>query len=334
MFTRDSSEIFIIGAGISGITAASKLIAHGFTNVTILEAENRIGGRIESVKFSDGFIDLGAQWCSGEVGNSVYEMCRNEFDFGTTGFEEFENFTPITSNGREIDPQKLKRLYALRRKIEEMTEEMKSSTQTAGVFFEEKFFKALRTVEFSDIDDELRDMFLSLWHRQTNAIFAAESWYDLSAQGFVSNILCDGRQDLTWRTSGSKSIFDILLKSFSGSKNHPIDLSNKILLNKRVINISWMSDKCAIETADLSTYHADHIIVTIPLGILQAYHKKLFTPKLPDIKVSSIENMRMGTLNKIFLEFDEPFWTKDFKLSSFMWSKEDLKEIIGTDKEW
>lgn len=55
-------EIFIIGAGVSGISAALKLLENGFENVTILEAENRIGGRIESIRFGSGFIDLGAQW--------------------------------------------------------------------------------------------------------------------------------------------------------------------------------------------------------------------------------------------------------------------------------
>ncbi|CAG9801190.1 unnamed protein product [Chironomus riparius] len=215
-----------------------------------------------------------------------------------------------------------------------MTKEMNASTQSTGEFFEERYFKAIRTPEFSDIDDELRDMFLSLWHRQTNAIYAAQSWYDLSAQGFASNILCEGRQDLTWRTFGYKTLFDLVLKKFSGSEEHPINLKNRIKLNIKVTNINWKSNKVFIHTADKSVFQADHVIVTIPLGILQVNHKSLFTPTLPDIKVSAIENMKVGTLNKIFLEFEEPFWTKDFKLSAFMWTKEDLEEIIGTDKEW
>ena len=49
MFT--DKKIIIIGAGISGISAASKLIENGFKNVIILEAKNRIGGRIHTVDF-------------------------------------------------------------------------------------------------------------------------------------------------------------------------------------------------------------------------------------------------------------------------------------------
>lgn len=43
----------IVGAGASGIAAASKLIENGFENLIILEAENRIGGRVNTVKFGE-----------------------------------------------------------------------------------------------------------------------------------------------------------------------------------------------------------------------------------------------------------------------------------------
>lgn len=55
-------KILIIGAGASGIAAASKLISHGFEHVLILEAENRIGGRIHTIPFGANVLDIGAQW--------------------------------------------------------------------------------------------------------------------------------------------------------------------------------------------------------------------------------------------------------------------------------
>ena len=50
--TKDPPSVIIIGAGAAGIAAASKLLKDGIKDVTILEAENRIGGRIRTVKFS------------------------------------------------------------------------------------------------------------------------------------------------------------------------------------------------------------------------------------------------------------------------------------------
>lgn len=55
-------KIVVVGAGISGISAASKLIENGFSNVTILEAEKRIGGRVHTIPFAANCVDLGAQW--------------------------------------------------------------------------------------------------------------------------------------------------------------------------------------------------------------------------------------------------------------------------------
>ena len=53
-----SPSVIIIGAGASGIAAASRLFENGFKKITILEAENRIGGRINTTKFSESYITL------------------------------------------------------------------------------------------------------------------------------------------------------------------------------------------------------------------------------------------------------------------------------------
>lgn len=48
-----SPRIVIVGAGAAGIGAATKLLENGFENLLILEAENRIGGRVNTVKFGE-----------------------------------------------------------------------------------------------------------------------------------------------------------------------------------------------------------------------------------------------------------------------------------------
>lgn len=44
-------SVIIVGAGASGIAAATSLMEHGVDNIVILEAENRTGGRINTVPF-------------------------------------------------------------------------------------------------------------------------------------------------------------------------------------------------------------------------------------------------------------------------------------------
>jgi spermine oxidase len=60
-----SPSVIVVGAGPAGIAAATKLLENSITNITILEAGNRIGGRINSVRLGDGFVDVGAEYCHG-----------------------------------------------------------------------------------------------------------------------------------------------------------------------------------------------------------------------------------------------------------------------------
>ena len=43
------NQVIIIGGGVSGLTAANELIDAGITNIVILEAQNRLGGRIFTI---------------------------------------------------------------------------------------------------------------------------------------------------------------------------------------------------------------------------------------------------------------------------------------------
>lgn len=55
-------QVIIIGAGAAGIAAATKLISNGFRNVAVLEGQNRIGGRIQTIPCNASVLDMGAQW--------------------------------------------------------------------------------------------------------------------------------------------------------------------------------------------------------------------------------------------------------------------------------
>ncbi|XP_067848266.1 peroxisomal N(1)-acetyl-spermine/spermidine oxidase-like [Heptranchias perlo] len=94
----------------------------------------------------------------------------------------------------------------------------------------------------------------------------------------------------------------------------------KLLLEKPVKQILWNG---SFESEDGSLYPvrvvcedgdhilADHVIVTISLGYLKAEAKALFHPSLPEEKLHAIKNMGFGTTDKVYLEYEVPFWDKD-----------------------
>ncbi len=76
-FSRQRPKnVVVIGAGISGLAAAYKLKQNG-VNVTLIEARNRIGGRIFTHKFTDENLtcELGAEWV-GKSHTRLIELCK------------------------------------------------------------------------------------------------------------------------------------------------------------------------------------------------------------------------------------------------------------------
>ena len=51
-----------------------------------------------------------------------------------------------------------------------------------------------------------------------------------------------------------------------------------------------------IECENGERFYADHIICTIPLGVLKKHHGSLFSPKLPSSKIKAMENLNFGTV--------------------------------------
>lgn len=52
-------KVVIVGAGLSGYSAAAKLLENEIDDILVLEAEDRIGGRIHSIPFANGIVDMG-----------------------------------------------------------------------------------------------------------------------------------------------------------------------------------------------------------------------------------------------------------------------------------
>ena len=70
------TEVVIIGGGVAGIATAAALTKLGIGPVVVLEAADRLGGRLEAVRLSPGaqLANVGAMWCHHAEGNPVARL--------------------------------------------------------------------------------------------------------------------------------------------------------------------------------------------------------------------------------------------------------------------
>ncbi|MFF3691412.1 FAD-dependent oxidoreductase [Streptomyces sp. NPDC002187] len=77
-----------------------------------------------------------------------------------------------------------------------------------------------------------------------------------------------------------------------------------------VTGIEYGTDGVSVTLRDGNTVEADRAVITVPIGVLKAATID-FEPALPAPKQKAIETLGAGLLDKLWLEFPEPFWDKD-----------------------
>ena len=87
-----------------------------------------------------------------------------------------------------------------------------------------------------------------------------------------------------------------------------------------------------VECEDGDKYYADHVICTVPLGVLKANHSTLFEPALPDSKIKAMDSLTFGTVNKIFLYYEKPFLSPDISEVITLWSE--VSENLPMEDRW
>ncbi|XP_063371713.1 uncharacterized protein LOC134659947 [Cydia amplana] len=87
------------------------------------------------------------------------------------------------------------------------------------------------------------------------------------------------------------------------------------------------TERVTVDCSDGSSYVADTVIVTVSLGVLKDKYSSLFSPPLPEDKLTAIEKITMGVLDKIVLQFDQVWWPLNVNRFGFIWKAGDRKKV-------
>lgn len=74
----------------------------------------------------------------------------------------------------------------------------------------DRYYKALQSNEFHDIDSNLRREAFEWFHQFRNMYVACDSWYEASCRDYIEYWDCSGDLLLDWKDRGYATVFDLL----------------------------------------------------------------------------------------------------------------------------
>lgn len=272
----NEKTVIVIGAGISGLAAAKKMKENGF-NVVVLEAQDKIGGRLRTNRTLGVAFDEGASWIHGINDNPITNLAQQAGM--NTALTDDESLVCYDING-------VLRSDAIYDNAEAELETILSTLKNSGSATQsfETVFNGLYPTK---VNDRLWKFLLS-----TNITF------DLGDLNKVSSTLYGEGEEF----SGEERI------ATNGYDTIPAFLANglNIQLNQRVSKIDYSGSKARI-THNSNITEADYVLVTVPLGVLKSGIIQ-FVPNLPSAKQNAVQKVGMNCVNKFLLTWDTAFW--------------------------
>ena len=280
-------RVVVIGAGLAGLAAASELQAQG-QEVLVVEARDRIGGRVwTSTEWNDLPLDLGASWIHGVKGNPLTGVA-DEIKARRL-VTRYDSAVAYNTPGKPLSENEEERLDNLRTRLHKAIEQAQQLDE--DVSLRQAIESVVREAPKNSEERRFADFILSSEFEQEYSGSAARlsaHWHD--------------RDD---EFGGGDALFE---RGFTAITGHLAKGLN-IKLGQVVREVQWGKSPARVVTQD-SEHEADHVLVTLPLGVLQAGNV-VFAPALPRDKQGAISKLGMGVLNKCYLRFQEPFWPKD-----------------------
>lgn len=293
-----TERIAVIGAGVAGAEAARTLTSYGF-DVVVVEARDRIGGRIYTADSSNWPVpvELGA-WLLRETAEASVIARLAEVNLGTQPIES----TILRSDEADLLTEDTIAPSAVDAAVEW------ASAGLSDVSLDEALFQSGEgeDAEGATVDGipgaQLLEQYLSTLATVTGAdATTLSSWYGvppLPVLGETSVAVTGG--------------FDaIVADALDGVET---------FLATTVLGINYDDEGVSLRLGTGESLSVDRVVVTVPLGVLKDDGIE-FDPLLPFPHRTAIAALGFGTVDTVWLLFDEPFWDTD----ATAW------KLLGTD---
>ncbi|AMR27024.1 hypothetical protein A0257_07820 [Hymenobacter psoromatis] len=281
--TKYSADILIIGAGAAGLLAAREMAAAG-RRVCLLEARDRIGGRVHTL-LPPGFtqaIEAGAEFLHGAV-----PLTRSLLVEAGIGWEAADGQTYQVQNGQlQLDADYFAQLPLLLEKLGALAHDLPLAEFLAREFAGDEHV-ALRAfaTQFAEGYDAADASRVSAWALR-------DEW-------------AAGGADDSPRLVGGYGPLLHWLAAQAQAAGATLHLATPIQ------EISWQPGSVLVRAASGAVYQARQLLCTVPLGVWQLAAGQPgylhIEPEIPAHRAAAAQ-LGFGSVIKIILEFETPFW--------------------------
>ena len=283
-------DIVVVGAGISGLSAARLLVAEG-RRVVVLEARDRVGGRVHSQREGHRITDRGASWIHG-IDDSPVEAAARAFglpmaEFTVGGYQpDSRPLAYFGPNGERLGADEVQRFA--------------DDVRALNVDLVEVIARSAPDATYADVVEEALaardwDAERAQRVREYNGRRAEEQY------GVHMSVLgAHGLDDDT--VNGDEVVFP---RGYDELATHLAD-GLDVRFDHVVTAVAWSAAGVTV-TTDHGDFHGASAVVTLPIGVLQSGDVAI-TPPLPDSHQRVLGVLASNAFEKVVLRFPEKFW--------------------------
>lgn len=308
----DTPSVVVVGAGLAGLAAARDLARAGRT-VTVVEARDRVGGRIVNHRFDDGTtVEIGGQW----VGPTQDRILALAADLGVPTFPTYDTGDLVTARDGKIvrhrsptfglPPAAVVEIAASQPLFDRLAARVdldepwttRNADRLDGTTFETWIRRHHRTPAAR-----------GFWRLAVEAVFAAEprdisllhvAFYAHSG-GSLERLLGTRRGAQQDRFVGGS----VVVAERAADELRTDGVEVRLGAPVRAIEQSSVG---VVVRHDGGEVRADRAIVAVPPALAG---RIAWSPQLPARRDQLLQKMPMGSVIKCLVRYDRPFWRED-----------------------